>query len=101
MVVATVTGKWVVLHSRTKEIHGVHQDGAEPINCVKFSPDGSKLAISSRAAIHVYRVEERDGNGFFQGIGGNICSCFPFLLSCNLFVCIISQRCLIFSLFLV
>ncbi len=53
----TVTGKWVVLDSRTKEVFGVHQDGAEPINCVKFSPDGSKLAISSRSAVHIYRFK--------------------------------------------
>ena len=58
VVVGTVTGKWVVLDSRTKEVHGVYQDGAEPIHCVKFSPDGAKLAISSRVAIHVYRVED-------------------------------------------
>ena len=57
VVVGTVTGKWVVLDSRTKEVFGVHQDGAEPINCVKFSPDGSKLAVSSRAAVHIYRFE--------------------------------------------
>jgi len=58
IVVGTVTGKWVVLDSRTKEVYGVHQDGAEPISTVKFSPDGSKLALGSRAAIHIYKVED-------------------------------------------
>ena len=52
--VGTVTGKWVVLDSRTKEVYGVHQDGAEPISTVKFSPDGSKLALGSIATIHIY-----------------------------------------------
>ena len=58
VVVGTVTGKWVVLDSRTKEVFGVHQDGAEPIHSVKFSPDGTMLAISSRAAIYVYRFDQ-------------------------------------------
>lgn len=49
----TVTGKWVVLDSRTRELHGLHQDGAEPITSVSFSPDGHKLALSSRAAVQV------------------------------------------------
>ena len=68
VVVGTVTGKWVVLDSRTKEVFGVHQDtGAEPINCVKFSPDGSRLAISTRAAVHIYRFQTfRSANGNYQ-----------------------------------
>ena len=53
IVAGTVTGKWVVLDSRTRELHGLHQDGAEPITSVSFSPDGHKLALSSRAAVQV------------------------------------------------
>ena len=58
IVAGTVTGKWVVLDSRTREVVGLHQDGAEPITSVSFSPDGSRLALISRAALQVYRVEE-------------------------------------------
>ena len=54
----TVTGKWVVLDSRTREVVGLHQDGAEPLTSLSFSPDGSRLALISRAALQVYRVEE-------------------------------------------
>ena len=68
MVAGTVTGKWVVLDSRTRELIGVHQDGAEPIISVKFSPDGEKLALSSRAALHVYRVTEDFRNYCRDGI---------------------------------
>ena len=57
IVAGTVTGKWVVLDSRTRELHGLHQDtGAEPITTVSFSPDGHKLALSSRAAIQARSI---------------------------------------------
>ena len=58
IVAGTVTGKWVVLDSRTREVVCHHQDGAEPLTFLSFSPDGSRLALISRAALQVYRVEE-------------------------------------------
>ena len=54
----TVTGQWVVLDSRTREVVCLHQDGAEPLTSLSFSPDGSRLALISRAALQIYRVEE-------------------------------------------
>ncbi len=65
IVVGTVTGKWVVLDINTREVFGVHQDGSEPVHVVKFSPDGSLLAIGSRDnAIYMYQVGA-DRTGFF------------------------------------
>ena len=59
IVVGTVTGKWVVLDINTREVFGVHQDGSEPVHVVKFSPDGTLLAIGSRDnAIYMYQVGE-------------------------------------------
>jgi len=59
IVVGTVTGKWVVLHASTRAVYGVHQDGTEPVHVVKFSPDGSFLALGSRDnAIYIYQVKD-------------------------------------------
>ena len=58
IVAATVTGKWVVLDSRTREVVSLHQDGAEPLTALSFSPDGTRLALVSRASLQLYRVEE-------------------------------------------
>ena len=59
IVVGTVTGKWVVLSSSTREVFSVNQEsgGGEPVYSCKFSPDGSLLALGSRDhAIYIYQV---------------------------------------------
>ncbi len=68
IVVGTVTGKWVVLDINTREVFGVHQDGSEPVHVVKFSPDGSLLAIGSRDnAIYMYQVGRQNRFFLFKG----------------------------------
>jgi len=59
LVVGTVTGKWVVLDSATREVFGVYQDGGEPVHSVRFSPDGTLLALGSRDnAVYTYQVKD-------------------------------------------
>jgi len=61
IVVGTVTGKWVVLSSSTREVYSVNQEsgGGEPVYSCKFSPDGSLLALGSRDhAIYIYQVKD-------------------------------------------
>ncbi len=68
IVVGTVTGKWVVLDINTREVFGVHQDGSEPVHVVKFSPDGSLLAIGSRDnAIYMYQVGRQNRFFYLKG----------------------------------
>ena len=53
------SGKWMVLDSQTREVYGVFQDGREPIQAVKFSPNGKLLALGSHdGIISMYQVEE-------------------------------------------
>ena len=67
IVVGTVTGKWVVLSSSTREVFSVNQEsgGGEPVYSCKFSPDGSMLALGSRDnAIYIYQVRLRESSEF-------------------------------------
>ena len=53
------SGKWMVLDSQTREVYGVFQDGREPIQAVKFSPNGKLLALGSHdGIIYMYQVSE-------------------------------------------
>jgi len=59
IVVAMTSGKWMVLDSQTREVYGVFQDGREPIQAVKFSPNGKLLALGSHdGIIYMYQVSE-------------------------------------------
>ena len=54
------SGRWMVLDSNTREIYGLQQDGTEPIQVVKFSPNGKFLALGSRDnIIYIYQVMEK------------------------------------------
>ena len=49
----------MVLDSQTREVYGVFQDGREPIQAVKFSPNGKLLALGSHdGIIYMYQVSE-------------------------------------------
>ncbi|XP_034239530.1 echinoderm microtubule-associated protein-like 2 isoform X6 [Thrips palmi] len=48
IIVGCVTGHWFALDSQTREIFTTHADGAEPIQVIKFSPNGQFLALGSR-----------------------------------------------------
>lgn len=55
--VGSVTGKWMVFDTLTRELLGQYIDGQEPIQTIKFSPDGNLLAIGSRDNfIYMYQV---------------------------------------------
>ncbi|XP_063217797.1 echinoderm microtubule-associated protein-like 2 isoform X3 [Bacillus rossius redtenbacheri] len=59
IVVGCTTGHWLVMDSETREVYSMHTDGAEPIQVVRFSPDGALLALGSRDNnIYVYQVSE-------------------------------------------
>lgn len=68
LVVGSRTGRWIVLDVLTRELIGVHSDGAEQIECLEFTADGSKLALGSRDnTIYVYNVT--DGGRKYVRVG--------------------------------
>jgi len=56
--------KMVVVDLNTHETLNVYTDGAEQVECIAFSPDGTKLAAGNRDnRIYVYKVSE-DGKKY-------------------------------------
>ncbi|XP_063993573.1 echinoderm microtubule-associated protein-like 2 isoform X3 [Diachasmimorpha longicaudata] len=59
MVVGCVSGKWLVIDSESREFYTQHTDGSEALQVVRFSPDGTLLALGSRDNhIYIYQVSE-------------------------------------------
>ncbi|XP_015114329.1 echinoderm microtubule-associated protein-like 2 isoform X5 [Diachasma alloeum] len=59
MVVGCVSGKWLVIDSESREFYTQHTDGSEALQVVRFSPDGTLLALGSRDNhIYIYQVNE-------------------------------------------
>ncbi|XP_060114203.1 echinoderm microtubule-associated protein-like 2 isoform X1 [Heteronotia binoei] len=59
VVVGTVTGRWLVLDTETRDLVTIHTDGGEQISVVSFSPDGKYLALGSHDNfVYIYAVSE-------------------------------------------
>ncbi|XP_059574040.1 echinoderm microtubule-associated protein-like 2 isoform X1 [Alligator mississippiensis] len=57
--VGTMTGRWLVLDTETRDLVTIHTDGNEPISVVSYSPDGAYLAVGSHDNfVYVYAVAE-------------------------------------------
>ncbi|NWT65092.1 EMAL1 protein, partial [Prunella himalayana] len=57
--VGTLTGRWFVFDTETKDLVTVHTDGNEQLSVMRYSPDGNFLAIGSHDnSIYIYGVSE-------------------------------------------
>ncbi|XP_043372585.1 echinoderm microtubule-associated protein-like 1 isoform X1 [Dermochelys coriacea] len=57
--IGTLTGRWFVFDTETKDLVTVHTDGNEQLSVMRYSPDGSFLAIGSHDnCIYIYGVNE-------------------------------------------
>ncbi|XP_022072668.1 echinoderm microtubule-associated protein-like 4 isoform X2 [Acanthochromis polyacanthus] len=58
--IGTHSGKWYVLDAETTDLVGIHTDGNEQLSVMRFSVDGSLLAVGSHDNfIYLYTVSER------------------------------------------
>ncbi|XP_027003729.1 echinoderm microtubule-associated protein-like 2 isoform X2 [Tachysurus fulvidraco] len=57
--VGTMTGRWLVLDTETRDLISMHTDGNEIISNIRYSPDGAYLAVGSHDNfIYIYAVTE-------------------------------------------
>ncbi|XP_049753320.1 echinoderm microtubule-associated protein-like 1 isoform X3 [Elephas maximus indicus] len=57
--VGTLTGRWFVFDTETKDLVTVHTDGNEQLSVMRYSPDGNFLAIGSHDnSIYIYGVSD-------------------------------------------
>ncbi|XP_061600662.1 echinoderm microtubule-associated protein-like 4 isoform X1 [Cololabis saira] len=58
--IGTHSGRWFVLDAETTDLVGIHTDGNEQLSVMRFSVDGSLLAVGSHDNfIYLYNVSER------------------------------------------
>ncbi|KAG7511719.1 echinoderm microtubule-associated protein-like 4 isoform X1 [Solea senegalensis] len=58
--IGTHSGKWYILDAETTDLVGIHTDGNEQLSVMRFSVDGSLLAVGSHDNfIYLYTVSER------------------------------------------
>ncbi|XP_038141876.1 echinoderm microtubule-associated protein-like 2 isoform X2 [Cyprinodon tularosa] len=59
LAVGTMTGRWLVLDTDTRDLVSMHTDGNEIISNIKYSPDGNFLAVGSHDNfVYIYAVSE-------------------------------------------
>ncbi|XP_060800060.1 echinoderm microtubule-associated protein-like 2 isoform X1 [Neoarius graeffei] len=59
LAVGTMTGRWLVLDTETRDLISMHTDGNEILSIVKYSPDGAYLAVGSHDNfVYIYAVTE-------------------------------------------
>ncbi|KAI5098974.1 echinoderm microtubule-associated protein-like 2 isoform X1, partial [Silurus meridionalis] len=59
LAVGTMTGRWLVLDTETRDLISMHTDGNEIISNIKYSPDGAYLAVGSHDNfVYIYAVTE-------------------------------------------
>uniref|UniRef100_A0A4W4HCN7 HELP domain-containing protein n=1 Tax=Electrophorus electricus TaxID=8005 RepID=A0A4W4HCN7_ELEEL len=59
LAVGTMTGRWIVLDTDTRDLLSMHTDGSEIISIVKYSPDGAYLSVGSHDNfVYIYAVTE-------------------------------------------
>ncbi|KAM3875617.1 echinoderm microtubule-associated protein-like 2 [Diretmus argenteus] len=57
--VGTMSGRWLVLDTDTRDLVSMHTDGNEIISNIKYSPDGNFLAVGSHDNfVYIYAVTE-------------------------------------------